>query len=331
MSAAGGRTGAQPRAVIALLLYNHADTLPETLDSLKLQSFQDFAVLLLDDGSIDGTSEICRAVAAQDLRFVYLNGGTRRGYIGNSRHALAEARRRFPDAPYFAWGSDHDLYHPRWLACLVAALEAAPEASLAWPLSPRIDGEGRMLERVLHRFAAEERRPLERFRRTLKASLTGQTVVGNMIYGLFRRSVFDDGPGLPRLLLPDRVAVLEAALAGPILQVPEPLWYRRYEGIAAHARQRRASFPGRPPWYLFLPVWTTHAGYFLAREGPGVAWAYASGFVRWHTLHRLRMRPPQWRRRLDHALVKPLRLALHRADKRLRGLAHGVLRRRKRA
>ncbi len=331
MSAGGGRPEAQPRAVIALLLYNHANTLPETLDSLRQQSLADFAVLLVDDGSCDVTPAICRALADKDSRFVYLNDGTRRGYIGNARHALAEARRRYPDAPYFAWGSDHDLYHPRWLACLVAALEARPEASLAWPLSPRIDAEGRLLERVLHRFAAEERRPLERFRRTLKANLTGETVVGNMIYGLFRRSVFEGGPGLARLLLPDRVAVLEAALAGPILQVPEPLWYRRYEGIASHERQKRASFPGHRPWYLALPIWTTHVGHFLARYGPGVAWAYAASFARWHTWHRLRLRAPQWRRQLDYALVKPLHLALHRADKRLRGLAHGVLRRLRRA
>jgi glycosyltransferase involved in cell wall biosynthesis len=329
----GGGTGtdsgppAQPCAVIALLLYNHADTLPETLDSLRLQSRPDFAVLLVDDGSSDATPDLCRAAAEADPRFVYLNDGTRRGYIGNARHALAEARRRFPEAPYFAWGSDHDLYHPRWLACLTAALDARPEAGLAWPLSPRIDAEGRLLERVLHRFASEQATPLARFRRTLKASLTGETVVGNMIYGLFRREVFEGGPGLPRLLLPDRVAVLEAALAGPVLQVPEPLWYRRYEGIASHARQKRASFFGGAPWYLALPVWITHVGHFLGRHGVAPAWAYATGFARWHTWHRLRMRGPQWRRQLDYALVKPLRLALHRADKRLRGLGHGVLRR----
>lgn len=327
MSDQGTPGPARPIAVIALLLYNHADTLPETLDSLRLQERRDFIALLVDDGSTDDTPRIARAAAASDPRFIYLCDGTRRGYIGNARHALAEARQRFPDAPYFAWGSDHDLYHPRWIDRLVAALDATPTASLAWPLCPRIDANGRLLARARHVFEAREPAPRVRFRRTLRASLRGETVVGNMIYGLFRRSVLDDGPGLAAVLLPDRIAVLEAALAGPIVQVPEPLWYRRYEGIASPRRQRSASFFDGSPWYLSLPVWMTHAGYFLGRHGALTALVYAGGMARWRTAQRLRMRLPQWRRRMVYTLAKPGRSSLWRARKRLRGLVLGGLRR----
>ena len=332
----------KPTAVIALLLYNHAEQLPETLDSLQQQELRDFAVLLVDDGSTDATQEICETVASKDPRFIYLRDGIRRGYIGNARYAFAEAVQRFPKAPYFAWGSDHDLYHPRWLGQLVAALETNPDASLAWPYCYRMDGAGRILERVVHRFETSGiSDPLVRFRTTLRASLTGETVVGNMIYGLFRREALAYGPGLRYLLLPDRVAILEAALTGTCMQVPEALWYRRYEGIASHSRQRRTSFFKGPPWYLIFPVWLTHAGHFLANwglrgqggaavtrgQGFAAGFLFLLGYPRWHVAHRLRMRLPQWRRRFAFTWIKPVQMELHRANKRMRGILHGALRR----
>ncbi len=332
----------QPTAVIALLLYNHADKLLETLDSLRQQDFQDFVVLLVDDGSTDATPELCKAVAVKDSRFIYICDGVRRGYIGNARHALVEAIRRFPEAPYFAWGSDHDLYHPRWLGLVVAALETEPNATLAWSLCHRVDAEGRILQRAVHRFDTSDLPgSIGRFRRTLRANLSGETVVGNMIYGLFRREALANGPGLRYLLLPDRVAILEAALMGTCVQVAAPLWYRRYEGIASLRRQHQASFFAGTPWYIVFPVWLTHASHFLVNwgilgqgrpevtrgEGIAAGLAYLADYPRWHMAHRLRMRVPQWRRWLTYSWIKPVRMAIHRGQKRLRGFARGTLRR----
>ena len=59
--------------------------------------------------------------------------------VQNWRRAFDLARRRFPAAPYFAWVSDHDVWHPEWLRTLGAELDAHPEAVLAYPLGVRID------------------------------------------------------------------------------------------------------------------------------------------------------------------------------------------------
>lgn len=317
----GERRERGPSAVIALLLYNHADTLPEALDSLRHQDRGDFAVLMVDDGSSDTTPEICKAVASVDARFIYLSDGIRRGYVGNARHALSEAQRRFPSAAFFAWGSDHDLYHPRWLSSLVSALEDSPDASLAWPECLRIDGEGRVLPRVVHRFeTAGIADPSRRFAMTLKANLTGETQIGNMIYGLFRRRFLDAGATMPAVLLPDRALILDAAIDGPCVQVEQPLWYRRYEGLGSHARQRRASFPNGVPIVAYLPVWLQHSGYFLRRRGPRVAFTYAIAAVRWQLYHRARLGVPRAVRRLRYAVAKPFVMGVHRGRKRVRSL-----------
>lgn len=54
---------------VIVAVYNAEKTLPRLLDSLCAQTMQDFEVLLLDDGSTDGSGSICDSYAEQDKRF----------------------------------------------------------------------------------------------------------------------------------------------------------------------------------------------------------------------------------------------------------------------
>ena len=49
-------------------VYNAKHTLPKCLDSILAQKHTDFEVLLVDDGSTDGSAEICDSYAVQDHR-----------------------------------------------------------------------------------------------------------------------------------------------------------------------------------------------------------------------------------------------------------------------
>ena len=53
---------------IIIPVYNVADWLPETVDSVLAQSFRDFELILVDDGATDGSGEICDSYAARDAR-----------------------------------------------------------------------------------------------------------------------------------------------------------------------------------------------------------------------------------------------------------------------
>jgi len=52
--------------------YNRANFLEETLLSVLKQSFQDFEVLIIDDGSTDNTKEIVKEFILRDKRFNYI-------------------------------------------------------------------------------------------------------------------------------------------------------------------------------------------------------------------------------------------------------------------
>ena len=58
---------------IIVPVYNTAPFLSECFDSILSQSFQDFEVIIVDDGSTDGSAEICDEYCNKDKRFVVIH------------------------------------------------------------------------------------------------------------------------------------------------------------------------------------------------------------------------------------------------------------------
>lgn len=67
-----------PEISVVVPVYNVADYLTRCVDSLLHQSFLDFEIILVDDGSTDGSGELCEQIASNDSRirvFHKHNGG----------------------------------------------------------------------------------------------------------------------------------------------------------------------------------------------------------------------------------------------------------------
>ena len=58
-----------PLISIIVPAYNIEQYLPVCLSSIEQQTYQNFEVILVDDGSKDSTGEICDTIAAKDNRF----------------------------------------------------------------------------------------------------------------------------------------------------------------------------------------------------------------------------------------------------------------------
>lgn len=61
-----------PKISIVMPIYNAESYLCDTLKTIQQQSFKDFEIILIDDGSTDGTSEIAKHFSECDSRFVYI-------------------------------------------------------------------------------------------------------------------------------------------------------------------------------------------------------------------------------------------------------------------
>jgi len=267
--------------VLGMTLYNQALHLPEALESLLAQSAPDFSLVLLDDGSTDGTEALARAYAARDGRLEYHRHPTRQGMIATWREVAERACAAHPAARYFAWVSDHDRWHPDWLARLRDALDAAPEAVLAYPLVQRLTPEGEPVARPPRRFdTAGVTDVRERWRRFCRNGAGA----GDMVYGLVRVPALREAGFFRTVLRPDRLLVAELVLRGEIRQVDEVLWFRRNSVEASIARQRTTLLAGgtEPAWFR-QPPWMQHAGQ-LRRHYDAAA------------LARLGLEPAEWRR-----------------------------------
>ena len=105
-----------PLFSILMPVYNAAATLEAAARSVLDQSQGDLELLLVDDGSADGSLELARSLAAADPRvrvFAQKNGGI----CAARNRALAEARGR-----YLGFCDDDDLYLPGALAAVTALI-----------------------------------------------------------------------------------------------------------------------------------------------------------------------------------------------------------------
>jgi glycosyltransferase involved in cell wall biosynthesis len=91
--------------------------LDEALQSLAQQTHEELEVIVVDDGSRDGSGDIARDWALRDRRFGVVHQEPR-GFVAASQRACAEARGRY----IAAMGAD-DVARPRRLEVQLAALE----------------------------------------------------------------------------------------------------------------------------------------------------------------------------------------------------------------
>jgi CDP-glycerol glycerophosphotransferase len=80
-----------PRISVVVAFYNNADDLPDCLDSIAAQSVTDLEVIMVDDGSTDGGTEIAAAKAAADPRFILIQ--PEHGGPGGARNRGVERAR----------------------------------------------------------------------------------------------------------------------------------------------------------------------------------------------------------------------------------------------
>lgn len=252
-----------PRVVLGMTLYNNARQLPHALDSLLAQSCADFVLLLLDDASTDDTEAVARRYVERDPRVRYLRHAERQAMIATWREVAERAVREFPSAEYFAWVSDHDWWHPRWLERLMTELDADPEAVLAYPVTRRVAPSGEEIDKGPRLFDTAACGDLRARWRHFCHKGVGS---GDMVYGLIRIEALRRAGVFRPVLRPDRLLVVELTLRGRIHQVREVLWFRRQsEGTSVERQHATLMLPGATPRWFSWPPWLQHS-YVLWQE-----------------------------------------------------------------
>jgi glycosyltransferase involved in cell wall biosynthesis len=119
-----GEGAGAPAVSVVLPTFERRALVAEAVGSALAQSLADLEVVVVDDGSTDGTAEDLRERYAGDTRLRILsqpNGGT----ASARNHGLQAAR-----APWIAFLDSDDLWQPGYLASQLAALCESPWADL---------------------------------------------------------------------------------------------------------------------------------------------------------------------------------------------------------
>lgn len=105
-----------PKISVVIPVYNMESFLPRCLDSLKAQTFTDFEVICVDDGSKDGSFRLLNTYAAKDSRIRII--GQKNGGVSAARNRGFEAA----TGTYIYCIDPDDLIHPKCLEIAYAAI-----------------------------------------------------------------------------------------------------------------------------------------------------------------------------------------------------------------
>ncbi len=131
-----------PRVSIVVPVYNAERTLAATLRSVWAQTCGDFELLVVNDGSTDGTAALLAGQSDPRLRVISHRNA---GVSASRNRGVAEARGEF-----VAFLDGDDLWTPDKLQAQVAALQGAPDAALVYSWTDLIDEAGRVIQRGSH-------------------------------------------------------------------------------------------------------------------------------------------------------------------------------------
>ena len=143
---------------IIVPVYNMASYLPQCLDSIRNQTFTDLDVILMDDGSTDGSGEICDRYAAADARFRVFHTANQGHYLARG-FAIRKAREQ--GSEYIGFVDSDDWIEPAMYEHMLREAKDVnadiaecgysidyPDASKKWTPEARIFGRTEALCRL---------------------------------------------------------------------------------------------------------------------------------------------------------------------------------------
>lgn len=208
---------ASPLVTIGLPTFNSARYLPQSLESLLGQTYQNFVLIISDNASEDGTEEICRDFASRDPRIRYHRNPVNIGNPGNFNQIA-----RMTGTAYLKWATADDFWAPTFIERALTVMEADPTIVVCYPQAYIVDAEGKNpvpYDDVLHLMQED---PVERY-----VQLLSKIKLAHQHLGLLRMEALRRTHLLGKHVGSDINLLAELSLFGKFYELPERLFSRR--------------------------------------------------------------------------------------------------------
>lgn len=123
---------------VVLPVFNGDDYLRESIDSILNQTYRDWELLIIDDGSEDETPRIAKEYADKDPRILY--------YRNDQNIKLPRSLNRgfaLSKGQYLTWTSHDNIYYPDAFETMVCEFEKDPELGFVFSSCDVIDKDGK--------------------------------------------------------------------------------------------------------------------------------------------------------------------------------------------
>ncbi|MCX8515984.1 MAG: glycosyltransferase family 2 protein, partial [Alphaproteobacteria bacterium] len=222
-----------PKVSVIIPLFNHAQYVGTAIESIVKQTYKNWELIIIDDGSTDGSAKVARSWADKDSRVHYYyqpNGG-----VASARnHGLARAR-----GDYVAWQDADDVSLPRRLARQLLVLKKNTAIGGVGCWLRLVDSRGRFMGRP-QQLAA--RRPVGRRARDQVKYLMGGGRYGyaNNPTFMVRRSLIDKAGGFRRLRVGEDMDFLfRIEEQQPLMTIQAALYHYRQHGDNSETRLKK--------------------------------------------------------------------------------------------
>lgn len=229
----------QPRVTIQMIAFNHARYVPLALLSVVRQSYQNWELIVVDDGSTDGTWEMIQQAAQREPRVRHYrnkaNLGTPKNRVEAMKHTTGDLVCHF---------DSDDFLYPHALATMVEVFRTQPTISLAYSDYAVMDPDGK---------------------------ITGYTVnpdptpdlskLGWKCFGMYRRSAYDRTQGYNPQLdhCEDGDLFMQLVENSPFVRVPQVLYAYRHHSTNTSRKNKSCKDCDKRPVCHFMRVWSKHA------------------------------------------------------------------------
>ena len=132
-----------PTVTVVIPAYNATRYIAETIDTVLAQTYRNFEVVVVDDGSTDGTIKLITELGQRDSR-IKLVSQANRGVSAARNTGIERAK-----GEYIAILDADDLWEPTKLEKQVNSLDTHPRAGLCYTWTAMADTEGKATGRII--------------------------------------------------------------------------------------------------------------------------------------------------------------------------------------
>ena len=151
-------TVSNPKVSVCIATYQHAKFLAACLDSVINQTFQDFEIIIVNDGSTDNTHEILleyQKCYPNKIHYYWHPGFVNKGFSITTNLAMLKSC-----GDYIAWIGSDDTWRPEKLSYQVKQMEDNERLGVVFSYAQFINEEGELLPGLVGKDISQDPNPL---------------------------------------------------------------------------------------------------------------------------------------------------------------------------